>query len=213
MKSTSNFFRPGDTVLFQGDSITNAHRMPDEVNNSFQLGAGYAFLVASKLWLERPQDGLQFINRGVSGNRLPNLEERWEQDCLQLRPNVLSLLIGTNDATGGTSPDEFERTYRALLERTRTALPEVRLILCEPFKLPTGNVKPQHIELVQAYQPIVGRIARDFDAVFVPLQKEFDRAAKLAPPEFWIYDGVHPDAAGFALIAREWLRVVWGTRD
>src|SRR5690606_31094918 len=147
---------------------------------------------------ERPQDKLQFINRGVSGDKLQDLEKRWEQDCLQLRPDVLSLLIGTNDATRGTTPNEFEAAYCALLDRTRTALPNIRLILCEPFKLPIGNVQPQHIELVQAYQPMVQKIAQDFNALFVPLQEEFDRAAEIASPEFWIYDGVHPDAAGFA---------------
>ena len=206
--------RPNDTVLFQGDSITNAFRMPDEINNAYQLGAGYALLVAAHLLATRPGDQLRFINRGVSGHRLADLLTRWQTDCIDLKPTVLSLLIGINDtmhAMGGAadaSAAGYARDYRKLLEWTRRELPEVRLVLCEPFTLVAGNVTPAWREDLAPRQQAVRQLAREFDAVFVPLQQVFDDACKKAPAEYWIYDGIHPTAAGAGLLARQWLTTV-----
>lgn len=199
-----------DTILFQGDSVTNAFRMPDEINNAYQLGAGYALLIAAHLLASRPGDGLRFINRGISGNRLPELLARWQTDCIDLQPTVLSLLIGINDTAHdvngkrGSSLTEYARDYRNLLEWTRRELPTVRFVLCEPFTLLAGNVTPVWRENLQPRQDTVRQLAGEFDAVFVPLQEPFDEACGQAPAEYWIYDGIHPSAAGFGLIAREW---------
>ena len=206
--------RPNDTVLFQGDSITNAFRMPDEINNAYQLGAGYALLVAAHLLATRPGDQLRYINRGVSGHRLADLLTRWQTDCIDLKPTVLSLLIGINDtihAMGGAtyaSAADYARDYRKLLEWTRRELPEVRLVLCEPFTLVTGQVTPAWREDLAPRQQAVRQLAREFDAVFVPLQQLFDDACQKAPAEYWIYDGIHPTAAGAGLLARQWLTTV-----
>lgn len=204
----------GELVLFQGDSITNAWRRPEEINNAAQLGAGYALMIAARLWTERPADDLRFENRGVSGEGIAELLARWDEDCLQLRPDVVSILIGVNDTirrfTGRSnlSTNEFERTYRLLLERTRDALPQVRFVMCEPFALPCGMANDEWRRDIADQQEIVRKLAREFDAVFVPFQASFDEAAQRAPPEFWSYDGVHATAPGFELMARSWLQAV-----
>lgn len=200
--------RPNDTILFQGDSITNALRHPDELNNAFQMGNGYAFLIAARLLFERPADDLTFYNRGVSGNTTRHLLERWQTDCLDLRPDVVSLLIGVNDANVPLAPDEYEGNYRQLLEQTEAKLPDVRWVLCEPFLLDGRVASVARQEAIAPIQRIVRSLARERNAVFVPLQALFDDAVQKAPPSYWAYDGVHATAAGFELMARAWLEAV-----
>jgi lysophospholipase L1-like esterase len=203
-----------DLVLFQGDSITDAFRKPEEVGTSYRLGAGWAMMAAAKLMAEHPEMNLRFENRGVSGNGLRHLHERWDADTLALRPDVLSLLIGVNEtyackANGESRPlDEFAASYRRLLDRTRQALPGIRLILCEPFLLEVGGIKADWLADMRERQAVVRTVARDFGALFVPLQEPLDQAAARTGAAHWLFDGIHPHAAGQWLIMREWLRAV-----
>lgn len=205
---------PNDLILFQGDSITNAFRKPEERNLAYRMGAGYALLIAAHLGLTRPGDQLRFENRGVSGQGVAALEARWDVDCLDLSPNVVSILVGVNDAERGEagegliSPHAYHIHYRTLLERTRASCPGVRFVLCEPFLLPCELGNPQRMARLCPLQASVRQLAREFDAVFVPLQSRFDAALTEAPASYWAYDGIHPTAAGFGLIARCWLEAV-----
>lgn len=215
-RSNARGLKAGDIVLFQGDSITDAFRKPEEINNAYRLGNGYVLMVAAKLLYTRPDDQFEFQNRGISGQRLSALAARWQTDTLDLAPSVVSLLIGINDtmaqAAGNTSvsPAQYEHDYRDLLKRTRDALPGVRLILCEPFALPCGMVTEQWFEPLRHRQQAVRELAKEFDAVFVSLQGVFDAAARRVTPEYWMYDGVHPTAPGHYLLARTWLEAVCG---
>ncbi|WP_239613515.1 SGNH/GDSL hydrolase family protein [Cohnella mopanensis] len=204
------------TVLFQGDSITDGARSRDEDQNHI-LGHSYAYMISAKLSYELAERKPHFINRGISGNRVSDLYARWNEDAISLKPDLISLLIGVNDvwrtisgeASGVT--DRFERAYRHLLEETREVLPETGLVLCEPFILKTGATAgrwEEWVERVGSYQAIVRKLASEFGTVFVPLQGAFDAACNRAEASYWIWDGVHPTAAGHELIAREWLSVV-----
>ncbi len=207
----------GDVVLFQGDSITDAGRSREragEVNDQEAMGWGYAFLAATRLLVKRPADGLQIYNRGISGNKVPQLAERWDADCLDIQPDVLSILIGVNDIwhTRGGDYDgtakTYERDYDALLARTRAALPDVKLVLCEPFVLRCGAIDDSWFPDFDDYRAAAARMAAKHGARWVPFQTMFDEAVKIAPPEHWAGDGVHPSAAGAALMAQAWLDVV-----
>lgn len=215
----------GSVILFQGDSITNAFRKPEEVGTSYRLGAGWAMIVAAKLQAEFPQMQFTFENRGVSGNGLTDLLARWTEDCLALEPTVLSLLVGVNEVLRDRSQAAadvagFELHYRQLLELTRRALPRVQLVLCEPFLLPSAAVggaaeDPSAITLklcdrLRPCQRIVRELAQEWKAVFVPLQEPLERAAASTGTAYWLFDGVHPNAAGQWIIAREWLASVAG---
>ncbi|MEI6166914.1 MAG: SGNH/GDSL hydrolase family protein [bacterium] len=209
--------RVNDHILFQGDSITNAFRKPEELCNAYQLGSGYAMIVASQLLARRPKDNLRFTNRGVSGEGVAGLQQRWQVDCLDLQPDILSILVGINDAgptksCPHTSLEEYEQRYRALLARTRTMLPSVRLVLCEPFALHVGSVNDRILNDVVARGAIVRKLAAETSAVLVPLQTVFADALKLAPAEFWSFDGIHPNAQGHWLIAEAWLQAVTSVR-
>jgi len=203
--------RNGDLILFQGDSITDAGRARDIAQPNAGLGTGYAFLAASRLLASRPADDLRFLNRANSGNRIVDLYARWREDALNLRPNLISILIGINDTwheftrQAGVALPKFERLYRQLLTETREALPEVRLVLCEPFALPCGVVTREWMPDVEARQAVTRKLATEFSATHVEFQKLFDRAQAHAPAAYWAADGVHPTHAGHQRMADEWL--------
>jgi lysophospholipase L1-like esterase len=209
----------GETILFQGDSITDAGRNRDAdvaslPNHQPALGDRYAWLAASQLVVDRPADGLQIFNRGISGNKVFQLADRWQEDCLDLEPDVLSILIGVNDfwhkhkhGYDGTL-DKYETDYRALVARTKQAMPKVKLIICEPFILMVGAVDDTWRPPFDGYRAAARRVADEAGAAFVPFQTMFDLAAKVAPPERWAADGVHPTPDGAALMAHWWLKAV-----
>jgi lysophospholipase L1-like esterase len=209
-------YEKGLTILFQGDSITDGNRTRNNDWNHV-LGHGYQFIIASKLWYENPKSNLMFYNRGISGNRVTDLENRWQKDAIDLKPDVLSILIGVNDTASvvnnqNPQPIEtFEKSYRNILEKTKVDLPNVKLVLCEPFILKLGHVE-KNTEIweseIQKRQEITRKLATEFEAIFVPFQQLFIDACKKAEAKFWIWDGIHPMPAGHELMARQWLKVV-----
>ena len=213
-KSVEPIIKPGDTVLFQGDSITDAGRKRgmSEANSQPALGSGYAWLAASQMLVDTPTHDLKIFNRGVSGDQIFQLAARWQTDCLDLKPNVLSILVGVNDywrtidSGSKRTPEDYETDYRKLLQQTMEALPDVRLILCEPFLLQTGTVEEKWVAPFEKYRVAAKKLAEEFHARFVPFQSMFDTAAKIAPPATWAADGVHPTASGAALMAHWWMK-------
>ncbi|MFQ3610027.1 MAG: SGNH/GDSL hydrolase family protein [Fimbriimonadales bacterium] len=198
------------TILFQGDSITDAGRDRNEPNH---LGYGYVAMIAQFLDALYPERRLRYLNRGISGNRAKDLLARWETDCLQLRPDWVSILIGINDtwrrydANDPTSTEAFLQSYRALLQRTREKT-SARLILMEPFVLHTPPDRQTWREDLDPKIRGVQALAKEFDALLVPLDRLFKEASLKREPAFWAPDGVHPSPAGNALIAQAWLRTV-----
>jgi lysophospholipase L1-like esterase len=207
----------GYTFLFQGDSITDGNRTRNTDWNHV-MGHGYQFIIASKLWYELPKKGLHFFNRGISGNKVTDLAGRWQKDTLDLKPDVLSVLIGINDASAfvfgnkNFTAEQYEAGYRALLHQTKEQLPNIQFVLCEPFILKVGNRVKENWEAydaeVRKRQVIVRKLSLEFNAVFVPFQDAFNKALSKAPAEYWIWDGIHPMPAGHELMAREWLKQV-----
>jgi lysophospholipase L1-like esterase len=206
----------GFTFLFQGDSITDGNRTRDNDWNHV-MGHGYQYIIASKLWYELPEKGFHFFNRGVSGNKVTDLTERWQKDTLELKPDVLSILIGINDISAFVysnrefTAEKYETGFRSLLKQTKEQLPGVKFILCEPFILPVGKVKDKwddyFSELKKRHASVL-KLSQEFNAVFVPFQSAFDKALSKAPAEYWIWDGIHPMPAGHELMAEKWLHEV-----
>jgi lysophospholipase L1-like esterase len=207
----------GNVILFQGDSITDAGRKKEGngFNNPEFLGSGYAMLAAAALLEKHASLDLKVYNKGISGNKVYQLADRWEADCLDIKPDILSILIGVNDfwhkITGnykGTI-EVYKNDYIALLERTRKALPATRLIICEPFAVSgVKAVDNKWFPDFYEYQKASLAIAKQFGAVYIPFQKVFDEAEKHAPGAYWTADGVHPSLAGAQLMASAWLEAV-----
>lgn len=202
-------------ILFQGDSITDAGRSKENLDD---LGRGYPSLVAASLGLDAPGEHT-FINRGISGNRIVDLYARIRADIINLRPDVLSILIGVNDVWHEFKPDnpngvpseKFYKIYSMLIEEIKEALPETKIMILEPFFLPgpaTTETEEKTVGFaseVPKRAEMAKRIAEEYGLPFVPLQAGFDRLCELAEPTTWLRDGVHPTPMGHEFIKREWL--------
>jgi lysophospholipase L1-like esterase len=206
--------KKGAVVLFQGDSITDAGRKKEilDPNNGKALGTGYAAMISGGILLAHNDKELKCYNRGISGNKIPDLTERWDQDAVALKPDILSIMIGVNDlwhtfAFGSkykATIDDYETGYRALIERSQKEIPGVRIVICEPF---TTRTSPEFQPLAK-FRAVSKKLADEMKLTFVPFQSLFDEAVKAAPAEFWLWDGIHPSTAGHAIMARKWREVV-----
>ncbi|NBV47464.1 MAG: lysophospholipase [Verrucomicrobia bacterium] len=197
-------------LLFQGDSITDGNRGRGADLNHVH-GHGFVYLLAARIGAGAPGQQATFFNRGISGNTVVDLSKRWAKDALELKPDVLSVLIGVNDSSKGITPEVFEKTYDELLTAARAANPKLRLVLCVPFLGASGpaiDKAPGRRERLALLVPVVRRLAAKHDATLVDFQKVFDEAQHRAPSAYWIWDGVHPTTAGHQLMADEWEKVV-----
>lgn len=201
----------GSRLLFQGDSITDMNRGRDQSDRNHYLGHGFVYLIAARLGVEMPEARLDFLNRGVSGHTVADLRSRWQRDAVDLKPDLLSILIGTNDVGRGGQPDAFESDYRTILDASLERNPALRLVLLDPFVLRSGWLKEEREwrnrrTATDKLRAAVARLAKDYKAVHIKTQEIFDDAAEAVSPEHWIWDGVHPLPQGHELIARHWLQ-------
>ncbi len=201
------------TILFQGDSITDCGR-----GNG--LGTGYAFLTTAQLGYEYP-DEYKFFNRGISGNRVVDVYSRIKADIINLKPDYMSILIGVNDVwhditqQNGVDNEKFEKIYSMLIEEIKAALPDIKIMILEPFCLKgpaTENTEEIPDKWVRFDTEVKKRaqkaksIAEKYGLKFISLQDKFDEAAKKADNLYWTSDGVHPTPMGHELIKNEWIK-------
>lgn len=207
----------GLTFLFQGDSITDGNRGRNMDPNHI-MGHGYAFAVSSRIGADFPGAGFSFINRGISGNKIPDLEKRWQTDTLDLKPDVLSILVGINDTHASVENpneapgiDDFENGYRQLLQSVKTVNPNTLFVLGIPFVYPVGKRK-EHWELwqegTQKRAEVVRKLAKEFNTILVDFPAAFAKVIQKPSMEYWIWDGVHPTIFGHEIMAREWIKQV-----
>lgn len=215
----SPFQEEDSVLLFQGDSITDAGRSREDTgpNQPRALGSGYVALAVSELMGTRPGSDWACSNRGVGGDKVGDLAARWKEDALALEPDVLSILVGVNDfwhtlsGTHDGTPESYERQYRALLDRTREALPNTTLLLGEPFALSGGSAVDERWQPdFRRYRAAARRVAEDYETAWIPYQSVFDEALQEAPAPYWSRDGVHPTPAGHYRMAQAWLEVFRG---
>lgn len=207
-----------DVILFTGDSITDGSRVREvykSPNMPRALGSGYVTLAAAKIHRQRPELNLKLHNTGINGDTIVKLLDRWQTDCLDLKPTVLSILVGVNDfniafsKTGSGDARKYEQEYREILQQTKQTLPNVKLIIGEPYAVKGSRQKiddwyPQFNE----YRLVARKIATEFEAAFIPYQGVYEKAAKTAPQHFYSTDGIHPSLAGISLMSEAWCNVI-----
>ena len=199
-------------ILFQGDSITDFGRDYEDGNH---LGRGYVLLTSAELGFKNPGK-YEFLNRGISGNRITDVYARIKNDILNLKPDFLSLLIGVNDvwhdfkeSPNGVCAEKFCKIYDMLIEEIKTALPDIKIMLLEPFVL-KASATELHWEKfrseVEKRAEMVEKIAEKYGLPFVRLQKGFDELTERCEASYWLYDGVHPTPMGHEFIKSEWIK-------
>ncbi len=203
-------------ILFQGDSITDCGR---NRNDFYGMGGGYANLVKASLGYDFPNE-YEFINRGVSGDRIVDLYARIKKDFINLKPDYASILIGVNDTwhevnvQNGVDTEKFEKIYTMLMDEIIAACPDTKIMIMAPYVIEgegtcSTEEKPNKWEFFKAdvceKAEVAKRIAKKYNLPLIELQPELDRACQKAPNEYWAYDGVHPTANGHELIKRLWL--------
>lgn len=202
-------FANDDVLLFTGDSITDCGR-GRPVGRAGALGDGYVSMVAAKLMSSHTE--LTVLNTGISGNRVPDLERRWQKEVLDLKPDWLSVLIGINDvwrqfdsplAMAQVGIEEFQQTYRKLLKQTRPMLKG--LVLMTPYFIEPDATDPMRM-MMDSYGAVVKKLAGEFDAVLVDLQASFNKYLEKQPVSSLCDDRVHPNKIGHQLIAHSFLK-------
>lgn len=205
-------FHRDQTLLFIGDSITDCGRRTDEPE---KIGSGYVRIVRDSLLARDPANAPRVVNMGISGNKMGDLEKRWQRDVLDARPDVLSVYVGINDVWHGLTPgregtriEDYVRGYRDVLTQTRDALPACKFVIVEPSVIWLAE-HPHANDVLQPYVAASRAIAKEFGAVAtVPLHGAFVAANATRPDVAWTTDGVHPTSIGHTLIARTWLKSV-----
>lgn len=203
------------TFLFQGDSITDANR-DDENEDNFGLGCGYALLLASD-FSRKHKGEFKFINRGKNGDRITDIYARIKEDIINLKPDYMSILIGVNDVSHeltqgcGVLPDKFKKIYCMLIEEVKEALPEIKIIILEPFVLKGLHTTERWDEFsgeVEKQAEVSKRVAEKYGLKFVALQTIFDEVSADGNTRYWSVDGIHPTAAGHQIIKEELSKAV-----
>ena len=205
-------------IVFQGDSITDAGR---DKRNYHHMGNGYPKYAAQLMQENHPEIEFEFVNLGISGNQTKDLVARLETDFVDIQPDIVSILIGINDIwheighQNGVDLERFERMYRMLLQDTLEKLPNVKIILCEPFVLQgsatqTTEENQNRFERfceVYKYAETVKKLANEYGLFFLPLQEMLSKKAAEFGAMHVLVDGVHPMIGGAAMIADEWLKL------
>ncbi len=198
------------TFLFQGDSITDANR-DDENEDNFGLGCGYALLLASD-FLKSRKGEFRFINRGKSGDRITDVYARIKEDIINLKPDYMSILIGVNDVSHeltqncGVTPEKFKKIYCMLAEEIIETLPNIKIIIMEPFVCKGIHTEERWDEFSGEVKKLAiasKHVAEKFGFEFVPLQQIFDEVTSDGNARYWSADGIHPTAAGHQIIKEE----------
>lgn len=206
------FFKKGQIVLFQGDSVTDCSRSRENQND---LSNGYAGKIAAVYNALFNENEIKFINRGISGNRVQNLLERYNDDFKAVKPDFISILIGINDtwrrydSNDETTALQYENTYESLLQKIKEDMPNTKIMLIEPFLIPVKKEQEVWREDLDPKIQVVRRLANKYadyclpaDGIFASLQ------TKNVSPDIYAADGVHPTSLGHNIIAQTYLKAL-----
>lgn len=202
----------GSKILFQGDSITDAGRIKDK---PMDMGNGYAAMVKAIASVKCPDIDFTYINRGISGNRSRDLAARWNEDCIDLKPDLVSIMIGINDTwrrydrNDPTTASDYEKAYRSILKKTKEET-DAKILILEPFLLPYPENRKEWRDDLDPKIQVVRDLVAEFKTEFVPLDGIFAKYIAKKPIAYWSADGVHPTKEGHMLIAHKWYEAVFG---
>lgn len=204
----STQIQSGQKVVFIGDSITDCGRRESQR----PLGNGYVKLFADLMISREPAKRVEIVNKGIGGDNVAGLRNRWTDDVLRNRPDWLSIKIGINDLHGylfaarnELAPQPYEAAYREILERTRQTLPKCRILLVDPFYISRDTTpnsqRKQVLDSMPDYLAIVDKLSRTFKTRHIKMHELFGRLLKGYEPDTFCAEPVHPNPTGHLVIA------------
>jgi len=198
----------GETMLFIGDSITDCGRREAQHQ---PLGYGYVHMVSDMLTIREPQKKITVVNRGIAGNTVSDLRDRWHDDVLELNPDWLSVKIGINDLNQSLNnhadlpPEKFEAIYDELLAQTVEEMPKCRLLLIDPFFMSREQTEDPYyarvLHVIPGYIAAAHRLSRKYKTRLIKAHDLFQEQLKHHDMEIFSDEPVHPNSAGHLLIA------------
>ena len=195
------------TIVYIGDSITDSwrHRELDRYR-----GSGWVTMTSGKIGVDYPGQ-YQFFNRGIGGNRTCDLLGRVKNDCINLQPDILTIMIGVNDVWreisdhDGVSPDLGEQIMNLFIAEVKAALPDIRIVIIEPFVF-LGKATADNWEIfstgVAQRAEISRRLAEKWNLPFIVVKDELQKLIGKTNVDYVCYDGVHPTCSGHEVISR-----------
>jgi lysophospholipase L1-like esterase len=217
-------------ILFIGDSITDGNwggggAKPSKQRNHWDknhiFGSGFMYLTAAYYTAQYPSEEFEFYNRGISGHTLADLAARWEEDVLSIKPDVLSILIGTNDIYNFLKSDQkddfdyqvWKETYQSLIDKVLEINPNTTIVLCTPFIGNSPKIQNYSVyeKMIDSISVVIRELSTrnhlfmvDFNTLFHQLQQSSPRT----PSVYWLWDGIHPTAAAHYKMAEYWKQVM-----
>lgn len=200
--------RDGQTILFIGDSITDCGRRASDR----PLGGGYVKLFADMVRIRQPRKRVTFINKGIGGDTVPGLRDRWSDDVMRHKPDVLSVKIGINDLHSyllarevPVGPKLFREAYDDILGRTRKGLPRCRILLIDPFYISIdkspSSIRREVLGLLPQYTKVVHAMSRKYGTCLVKMHDIFQKLLKSHDADTFCPEPVHPNLTGHMAIA------------
>ena len=207
-------FEKNQRIVFMGDSVTDFGRMrPIGEGLHDGVGTGYVRVIHSMINGFYPELGLRISNMGISGNNILDLEKRWQSDCLELKPDWVSICIGINDVWRffdspdiydlHVSEEVYEKTYRKIIEKTKPIVKGI--ILMTPYYMEPEKNDSMRAKM-DVYGGIVKKLSEEYNCISIDTQLVFDKYLKLRHSSFVAWDRVHPNHVGALLIANEFLK-------
>ncbi len=198
-------------ILFYGDSVTECNRDFSDPSN---LGDGYVMYTAESLKNAFEESEIEFLNRGISGNRTIDLVNRLDNDVLAHDPDIVTILIGVNDAwrrfdmNDPTSAEQFRSNYETVLKRIKNET-NAKIIMLEPFLIYGMGRDEYRVDLNEKID-VTRMLAKEYADYYIPLDGilaaasvEYDDITALSA------DGIHPAEEGKKIIAWHLLQVLY----
>jgi len=216
-------------AVFLGDSITMAGVYDTEVGVQsgdtliYPKYSGFITLLKNDI-----EDDIELIGKGVSGDKVSNLLERYKEDVLSLNPDIVFIYIGINDVWHkydfGTGTDIlfYENGLRKIIADIKSN--GARVVLCTPtvigenkgeFTLVNKFKDIETMEIMNvdldAYSDVIRKLSSELDTDLIDLRKIFmnyilENNLNNEPAGITTYDGVHLNDLGNKLIADEMLK-------
>ena len=202
----------GDTILFLGDSITDVdfNKAQNETIGGENI---YAMQVAEKL--NEQYSDLTFYYKGIASNRSYLVYDRLTKDCIALKPDIIVLLIGVNDAWENYVPEDyppllrpFEPHMKEIFRRIKAELPNTKLITLLPFLIDSVPEKTPFHKVLDVFRENLKSYACDNCVDIVDMQKVYYDAQKTTDPYLLSHDGIHPTNLGHSIMANAVLEVL-----